>query len=115
GNIMQFIPEWIDSGLDVLHPIQKHTMDEGLVARRFGDKLTIFAGMDVQPTIPWGTPDDVRREVRFLIDTYWRPGQGRCMITAGNGINGDCTLASLEAFLDETFVYGTKAAGAGAK
>jgi hypothetical protein len=28
------------------------------------------------------------------------------MITAGNGITGDCPIASLEAFLDETFNYG---------
>ncbi len=112
GNVMQFIPEWIECGLDVLHPIQKYTMDEREVARKFGGKITFFAGMDVQQTIPWGTPDDVRREVRFLIDTYWRPGQGRCMITAGNGINGDCPLESLEAFLDESFVYGAKVVGA---
>jgi hypothetical protein len=108
GNIMQFIPEWIETGLDVLHPIQKHTMDETEVARRFGDRLTIFAGMDVQQVIPWGTSEEVRKEVRFLMDAYWRPGEGRCMITAGNGINGDCPLASLEAFLDESFSYGSK-------
>ena len=28
------------------------------------------------------------------------------MITAGNGITGDCTVASLEAFLRETYHYG---------
>lgn len=106
GNIEPFIADLIDAGLDVLHPIQKHTMDERAIAAKYGADITIFAGMDVQQTIPWGTPADVRAEVRFLIDTFWRPGQGRCMITAGNGINQDCTLGSLEAFLDETYTYG---------
>jgi uroporphyrinogen decarboxylase len=110
GCLDNFIPGWLDIGLDVLHPIQKHTMDERAVAAKFGSRLTILAGLDVQQVIPWGTPDDVRREVRFLMDTYWRPGEGRCMITAGNGITGDCTVASLEAFLDETFHYGKKVA-----
>jgi uroporphyrinogen decarboxylase len=110
GSIIQFIPRWIGCGLDVIHPIQKYTMDEQDVASRFGAEVTIFAGMDVQQTIPWGSPDAVRKEVRFMMDTYWRPGEGRCMITAGNGINGDCTLESLEAFFDETFVYGTEVA-----
>lgn len=109
GNVRQFIPEWINIGLDVLHPIQKHTMDEREIAAQYGGKLTIFAGLDVQQTIPWGTPDEVRKETRFLIDTYWRPGEGRCMITAGNGINGDCPLSSLEAFLDEAYSYGAEA------
>ena len=110
GCLDNYIPGWLDIGLDVLHPIQKHTMDERAVAAHYGDRLTIFAGLDVQQFIPWGTPDDVRREVRFLMDTYWRPGEGRCMITAGNGINGDCPLSSLDAFLDETYTYGVRTA-----
>jgi len=105
GCVREFIPDWIASGLDVLHPIQKHTMDEQAIAKEFGGRLTIFTGLDVQRVIPWGTPAEVRTEVRHLLDTFWRPGEGRCMITAGNGINGDCTLASLEAFLDESYQY----------
>jgi len=108
GCIREFIPDLIDAGLDVLHPIQKHTMDERAIAREFGDRLTIFIGLDVQQVIPWGTPDEVRAEVRNLLDTCWQPGKGRCVITAGNGINGDCTLASLEAFLDECLRYGAE-------
>jgi hypothetical protein len=107
GNVNQFIPEWIDIGLDVIHPIQKHAMQEQEIARKYGDKITIFSGIEVQQVIPWGTPDEVRAEVRHLIDTFWRNGEGRCMFTAGNGINGDCTLASLEALFDEAYTYGS--------
>ena len=52
-----------------------------------------------------GTPDDVRREVRFIIDTFDRP-EGGCMITAGNGITPDVPLENLRAFYDETYSYG---------
>lgn len=110
GNIEPFIPGLIDAGLDVLHPIQKHTMDEGAIARRFGPLLTIFAGLDVQQVIPWGTAEEVRAEVRHLLDTFWQAGRGRCMLTAGNGINGDCPLESLEAFFDEAVTYGARIA-----
>ncbi len=110
GYVEPFIPEWIEAGLDVLHPIQKHTMDEKKIAGKYGDRLTIFSGLDVQRVIPWGTPQEVRAEVRYLMDTFWRPGKGRCMITAGNGINQDCTLESLEAFLDEAVRYGAQVA-----
>lgn len=106
GDVEKFIPDWMEIGLDVLHPIQKHTMDEKRIAERFGKDICIFAGLDVQQVIPWGSPEDVRREVRFLIDTYYRP-EGKLMITAGNGINQDCPVASLEAFFEETFSYGT--------
>lgn len=106
GCVASYIPDWLEIGLDVLHPIQKYAMDEREVAARFGKQLTIFAGLEVQQVIPWGTPEEVRAEVRFLMDTYWRPGEGRCMLTAGNGINGDCTLPSLQAFFEEAFDYG---------
>jgi hypothetical protein len=81
-------------------------MDEKRIAQVYGSNLCVWSGLDVQQVIPWGTPDEVRQEVRFLIDTFNRP-EGRLMITAGNGVNGDCPLESLEAFLDESFKYGT--------
>jgi hypothetical protein len=108
GDVTLFVPEWMEVGLDVLHPIQKHCMDERRIAATHGDRITILSGMDVQQVIPWGTPQQVRSEVRFLIDTFWRKGEGRCIISAGNGINQDCPLESLDAFLDETYSYGTR-------
>ena len=111
GNIVPFLPDFIDAGLDVLHPIQKYTMDERVIAEKYGDKLCIWAGFDVQQTIPWGTPDDVRREVRFLIDTYFR-ADGRLMLTAGNAITSDCPADSMEALLNEAYHYGTRKAAA---
>ena len=84
-------------------------MDEKRVAEQFGDQITFWAGFDVQQTIPWGTADEVRQEVRFMMDTYFRPG-GRLMLTAGNGVNGDCPTSSLDALLDEAVRYGAKVA-----
>ncbi|MGL1891271.1 MAG: hypothetical protein OCD02_06555 [Spirochaetaceae bacterium] len=104
GNVYNFLPLYAKIGIDVLHPIQKYTMEEKQVAKEFGDKFCFLAGFDVQQIIPWGTPEEVREEVRFMIDTYGRE-DGRLMITAGNGINEDCTVASLEALLDETAIY----------
>jgi uroporphyrinogen decarboxylase len=110
GNVEPFISDWIEAGLDVLHPIQKHTMAEEDIAQRYGDRLTIFTGLDVQQVIPWGTPEEVRAEVRYLLDTYWRPSQGRCMITAGNAVHADCPTESLLAFFEEALSYGIEVA-----
>lgn len=108
GNIEKFLPDFVEIGLDVLHPIQKHTMDERKIAETWGKDICVWAGLDVQQVIPWGTPEDVRAEIRFLIDTYYRRGEGRLMLTAGNGITGDCPIPSLEAFCDEAIVYGLR-------
>ena len=105
GNIEALLPRFIDLGVDVVHPIQKYTMDERHIAQSYGDKIAIWAGFDVQRTIPYGTPEDVRREVRFLIDAY-RRDDGRFMLTLGNGATEDTPLESLEALLDEIWRYG---------
>ena len=36
GNILAFLPDLIEIGVDVLHPIQKYTMDEREVAQKYG-------------------------------------------------------------------------------
>ena len=107
GNIQKFLPHLIEIGLDVIHPIQKYTMKEAEISKAYGDQICIWAGFDVQQTIPYGTPEEVRKEVRFMIDTYARP-DGRFMLTCGNGLTPDCPIASFEALLDESFHYGTK-------
>lgn len=102
GNIELFIPDLIEIGVDVLHPIQKYAMDEQKIAGRFGDRICIWAGFDVQQIIPYGTPDEVLREVAHLYEVYDRP-DGRFLLTAGNAITGDCPLESLEALYEACY------------
>ena len=105
GNVTPFMDDFIRIGVDVIHPIQKYAMDERATAAEFGGRICFWAGMDLQHILPRGTPDQVRAEVRFLMDTYDRP-DGGCMITAGNGVTEDVPLDNLRAFYDETFRYG---------
>lgn len=94
GNIELFIPDLIEIGLDVIHPIQKNTMDEKKIAEQFGDKICILAGIDVQYLFAFGTPEEVRAEVEYLVDNYYRP-DGRFMITLGNGYTNDWKTENL--------------------
>ena len=105
GNIEKLMPDFIELGIDVIHPIQKYTMDEKKIAEKYGDKICILAGFDVQQTIPYGTSQDCRKEVRHLIDTYQRE-DGRFLMTFGNGLTEDTPIDSIEAVFDETYVYG---------
>jgi uroporphyrinogen decarboxylase len=101
------LPALIEGGIDVFHPVQKHTMDERAVAAQFGDRLSFLAGIDVQHTLQEKTPDEVRQEVRFLIDTFDRPEGGMCL-AAGNGIVAGTPFENIAAFLDEALNYGTQ-------
>jgi len=106
GDNTPLLPQLIDAGVDVLHPVQKGAMNAGAVAARYADSLTFCAGMDVQHILPRGTEAEVRREVRGLIDIFDRPDGGLCL-AAGNGILPGTPLENIDAFLEEALLQGT--------
>jgi uroporphyrinogen-III decarboxylase len=74
GNIMPIIPELIEIGLDILNPIQPACMDPAILKDVFGDRLCFWGSIDVQHTLPYGTPEEVRREVLLRLETIGRHG-----------------------------------------
>lgn len=110
GNIDLFLPDLIEIGLDVIHPIQKNTMDEGEIAKKYGDRICILSGIDVQYLMAFGTREEVKEEVDFLIRTYDRP-EGRLMMTMGNGSTPDWKIENLEALYRESLEKGSRNGG----
>jgi uroporphyrinogen decarboxylase len=74
GNIMPIIPDLIEIGLDVLNPIQPMSMDPAEIKRKFGKDLCFWGSMDVQSTLPFGTPADVEAEVLSRLRTIGKGG-----------------------------------------
>lgn len=107
GNIELFLPEFIEIGLDVIHPIQRNTMDERKIAEKYGDQICIWCGIDVQYLFAFGTPEEVRTEVRYLMENYYSP-EGRLMMTMGNSSTSDWKLENLEALYEETMTFNRK-------
>ena len=46
------------------------------LAADFGDKVCFHGGIDVQTTLPYGTPEDVKAEVERYIAAFQKPGKG---------------------------------------
>lgn len=74
GNVATLIPELIEIGVDILNPIQPECLDPAALKRRYGDRLAFWGTVSVQRTMPFGSPDDVRAEVRERIRTVGRGG-----------------------------------------
>lgn len=72
GAIRPLIPELLDMGIDVLNPIQWRCcgMQREDLARDFGGRVVFHGGVDNQQTLPFGTPEDVRREVAANIEVF---------------------------------------------
>jgi uroporphyrinogen decarboxylase len=65
GAIRPMIPDIIETGIDLLNPIQWrcHGMSREALARDFGKSLVFHGGVDNQQTLPFGSRDQVRQEV----------------------------------------------------
>jgi len=85
GSVWEILPDLVDSGLDILNPIQPGTrnMEPDRLKRQFGDKLTFHGGISIQRNLPFGTPAAVRDEVRTLMAAM-KSGGGFWVCTAHN-------------------------------
>jgi hypothetical protein len=78
GNLMAMVPRLIDCGISGFQGFQyEDGMDYAAICRmksREGGPLLIIAGVSVTRTLPHGSPEDVRRELRFLVEHGPREG-----------------------------------------
>jgi len=64
---VQLIPYFIEAGFDILNPRADlgGRMDPQALKDRFGEQLVFWGGgVDTQQTLPFGTPDEIRAQVR---------------------------------------------------
>jgi uroporphyrinogen decarboxylase len=106
GAVRPLIPLMIARGLDVLQSLQPEAdgMDACALKRDFGNRLAFHGGLSIQQTLPFGTPDDVRREVRDKIEAL-APGGGYIVGTAHN-IQADTSVENVNAMLETIRQFG---------
>ena len=78
GAVEPFLSRFADAGFDIVNPVQCSAarMDPTELKRRHGDRLVFWGGgVDTQRTLPFGTPQDVRKEVLERCEVF-APGGG---------------------------------------
>ena len=63
GFVTPMIPHLIDAGIDVLDPVQPECMRFEDIHAQYGDVLSFHGTIGTQTTMPFGTPEEVKREV----------------------------------------------------
>ncbi len=68
GGIEKILPDVIEIGLDVYQSVQPEAKNNNPydLKQKFGDKITFWGGLGSQNMIPFGTPDEIKAEVRHL-------------------------------------------------
>jgi uroporphyrinogen decarboxylase len=74
GCVYPIIPDLIEIGVDVLNPVQPRSMDPERLKREYGRRLCFWGTIDIQHTLPYGTPADVSAEVRLRLQTIGKDG-----------------------------------------
>jgi hypothetical protein len=73
GSVYKLLPEFIDAGFNIFNPVQcsAKDMEPRRLKKEFGNDLVFWGGgVDTQKTLPFGSPDEVYREVRDRIDIF---------------------------------------------
>lgn len=90
GNLMQMVPRLLETGLCGFQGFQyEDGMDYEKICRmktKDGDSLFIIAGISVTRTLPFGTPEEIRREMKWLVSQGPKTGLflgGSSSITPG--------------------------------
>jgi len=106
GSIVSFIPDFIEYGIDVLHPIQVSAkdMDSKRLKERFGDKISFWGGIDTQHVLPYGMLEDVEGEVKKRIHDL-APGGGY-VLAAVHNIQRDVPPENIVAMFKAARKYG---------
>lgn len=101
GAVRDIIPFLIEDGVDILDPIQVAAagMDLAGLVRDFGHALSFHGGVDTQRTLPFGSPADVRAEVRSYHDLT--RDRGGYILSGSQEFIEDIPLDNILAMYDE--------------
>jgi len=67
GSVAAVVGDLVEIGVDVLNPIQPACLNLEHLKEAYGEKLCFWGSIDEQQTLPFGSPEDVRREVESRI------------------------------------------------
>ena len=99
GNIRAIVPDIVELGFDILHPLQPECMDFAEAHGTFGRDIVLCATLSSQRTLPFGTPDEVRAEVRRLKSICGDARRG--ILCPSNMIQPETPWANILAFVEE--------------
>jgi uroporphyrinogen decarboxylase len=102
GGMFEIIGDLVEMGVEVLNPIQWRCagMDRARMKAEFGDRLCFHGAVDTQAVMSFGTPQDVRREVRENLRLLGGDGTGYIVAPCHN-IQSGTPLDNVLAMYDE--------------
>ncbi len=101
GSTRRIWPELIEAGVDIYDTVQPEAanMVPAELKKEFGDRICFHGTISTQKTLPFGKPEDVRREVRERIETVGQ--NGGFIVAPAHNIQPDTPLENILAMYEE--------------
>ena len=98
GKVDEILPDLIEVGVDLFNPFQPEVMDVYQVKKQFGKEIAFWGGISTQQLLPFGTPDQVREEVKRLLDKIGQ--DGGYIAAPAHSIPGDAKPENIAAMIE---------------
>jgi len=107
GDVFPLIPDFIEMGVDILNPIQTSAgkmANLGELKKQFGRHMVFCGAIDTHRVLPFGTPDEVRAEVKRIIEALGQ--EGGYMLSSVHTIMSDVPPENILAMADAVEEFG---------
>ncbi len=98
GKVQSVFPDLIECGLNMFNPFQPEVMDPFEMKREYHGRLAFNGGISIQRLLPFGTPGQVREEVKRLLDKVGRGGG--YVAGPSHALPGDIPPENIAAMID---------------
>jgi uroporphyrinogen decarboxylase len=98
GDVDELFDDLVALGVNCFNPFQPEVMDVKSLIPRYHGRLAFHGGLSTQKTLPYGSADDVRRDVRELLALGRNGGY---VFSPAHAVEGDVPLENLLAFIEE--------------
>ena len=106
-SIRNILKYFIEAGVDIINPVQTSAsgMDPVELKKELGSKLVFWGGgADTQHTLPRGTPEEVRKEVRERIRNF--ASGGGFVFSPVHNLQSDVPFENVKAMVDAVREFG---------
>jgi uroporphyrinogen decarboxylase len=107
GNLSDVVPDLAEIGLDVLQSVQPEAMDIYKLKHDYGRDITFWGGVGSQSILPFGTPEQIRAEVRKLVTEMGKGGG--YILGPAKAVLADTPPANFAAILESFLAFSSHA------
>ncbi len=105
GYVMNLLPDFVEMGIDALHPIEKAAGNDIVdIKKKYGKDLTLIGNVPI-PLLSHGTPEEVTEYVKYLLENVSK--EGGHIFSSSHSITKWCKLENFLAYSKAVNDFGT--------